>query len=110
MSNKKKTDYITGGVTVVILFFVLRACFFGGDGESKSLYEIRTDYDNRVIWEYHPKGLRDKILNSSTPCSELQREFNIADANSDRLYATTGTGSSAIMGFINTQMEIRDCY
>ena len=59
-------------------------------------------------WTKYDPNLKSKIDNLN--CVDLQKEFNTAEANSDRQRARTGTGNSLLMFYIDDKMREKKCY
>lgn len=104
MSKKVKPDYVKGGVAIVVLFLVLRACFSGGDSEGGSSVSASSEPN----WNLYTPELKGRILNSD--CAELQKEFDIAADNSDRQRERTGSGNLKLMNFIDARLKAKGCY
>lgn len=102
MSEEKKPDYIKGAVTIVVLFFVVRACFFGGESE------VQRPVSTEPNWSLYTPELKQRILNSN--CTELQKEFETAANNSDRQRARTGSGNLKLMNYIDERLKAKGCY
>lgn len=102
MSKEKKPDYIKAVVTLVVLFLVVRACFFGGESE------VQRPVSKEPNWSAYTPDLKQRILKSN--CAELQREFEAAANNSDRQRERTGSGNLNLMNYIDERLKAKGCY
>ena len=78
---------------ILVSFLFLSAC---GDVQ----YEPK--------WENYDSTLKQRI--DSANCQQLQEQFDIAYANSDRQMARTGSNNAALMGYIDNRMQMKKCY
>lgn len=110
--------WILRGVVAIALTPILGAC--GGsapnqtaDGQvcqqgvitstSTSGYSCWDDYDPSVKKRIDKATLRKN-------CEALQREFNAADSNNERMMNRTGHNNADLMGYINDQKSVAGCY
>tara|TARA_A100001015_G_C15018750_1_gene726882 strand:- start:627 stop:878 length:252 start_codon:yes stop_codon:yes gene_type:complete len=66
------------------------------------------DYQYEPKWENYDSTLKERI--DSANCQQLQEQFDIAYANSDRQMARTGSNNSDLMGYIDEKMQMKKCY
>ena len=59
-------------------------------------------------WENYDSTLKQRI--DSANCQQRQEQFNIAEANSDRQMARTGSNNATLMGYIDNRMQMKKCY
>lgn len=62
-------------------------------------------------WEDYAPSLKADIdaLASAGDCSQLQSEFNVADANNDATKARTGHNNAQLMGYIDAKLRSLGC-
>ena len=97
---KKFSRIFFGGVLLIVCL----ANIFKDDEPKKS------NRTNSVAswWKNYDPALKQRIDKSN--CSQLQDEFNTAEANSDRQRARTGSGNLNLMSYIDDRMREKGCY
>ena len=65
-----------------------------------------------VEWGDYAPAVKKRIdhLAAGKKCGKLQREFTIADQNSDATMARTGHSNANLMIYIDAQMQAANCY
>lgn len=66
------------------------------------------DLSSEPDWSRYDSSLKSRIDNLD--CTGLQKEFNMAEANSDRQRDRTGSGNSDLMTYIDAKIQEKSCY
>ena len=66
------------------------------------------DLSSEPDWSRYDSSLKSRIDNLD--CKGLQKEFNMAEANSDRQRDRTGSGNSDLMTYIDAKIQEKSCY
>ena len=66
------------------------------------------DLSSEPDWSRYDSSLKSRI--DSLDCTGLQKEFNMAEANSDRQRDRTGSGNMNLMTYIDAKMQEKSCY
>ena len=119
-----KTKIIVG----VILLVVVAALAGGGEDtgdrqvaehEETGLTETESNEDaepegpaTEVDWENYAPEVKQRIdrMAKKGNCPGLQEEFDVAEANGTAQRNRTGDGNSDLMGYIDEQLRLADCY
>ena len=97
---KKISRILLGSVVVIICLSQI----FKDDKPKKS------NKTNSIAewWKNYDPSLKQRIDKSN--CSQLQEEFNTAEANSDKQRARTGSGNLNLMTYIDNRMKAKGCH
>ena len=60
------------------------------------------------FWKRYDPSLKARI--DKLNCTDLQKEFNTADRNSDMQRARTGEGNLELMEYIDNRLQKKGCY
>ena len=79
--------------------------------ETSSSPAVASD-NSGVNWSNYSPTVKTRIEGfiQSADCSNLQKEFDIADQNNAAQRNRVGTGNAELMGYIDSSMRKLDCY
>ena len=65
-----------------------------------------------VQWADYAPGLQGRIdgLATAKDCAALQKEFDVADKNSEAVKARTGHGNAELMKYLDATLKGAGCY
>ena len=116
MATKKsnKTVWVIG---VSVFLFVTYLYIEGGHGVTVPEVTIPEEYKPKPksttpkkarFWKRYDPSLKARI--DKLNCTDLQKEFNTADRNSDMQRARTGVGNLELMEYIDNRLQKKGCY
>jgi hypothetical protein len=113
-ADKRARRLKFGLIAMAVSFALILAIGIFTDSETSetsSSPAVASD-NSGVNWSNYSPTVKTRIEGfiQSADCSNLQKEFDIADQNNAAQRNRVGTGTAELMGYIDSSMRKLDCY
>ena len=113
-ADKRARRFKFGLIALAVSFALIIAIGMFSDSETSetsSSPAVASD-NSGVNWSNYAPTVKTRIEGfiQSADCSNLQKEFDIADQNNAAQRNRVGTGNAELMGYIDSSMRKLDCY